>query len=353
MKRPPAHVSLYRRSLPSFLVPFVSTRGKTLFKGALNEGNMENYFELSEQYVTQARPEDCAVSSLVMILNSLGIDPEKKWKGPWRWFSEDLLSCVDPLADGFSLHQFLQLAVCNKAWAMGYYSSLQQVPKKEDFQCGVHCSSLNYRIASLDTFRIATIAACRQPKFFLTMNYSRKALSQTGEGHYSPIAGYNAEHDMCLILDVARFKYPAYWCPLPMAYKALQPEDPVCKKSRGFVLASRSREYYSELCSRQMDTVSLKKINKPITKELLQKGHEDLLPIILRLYYDFYEFKPNEAEISANLETIEDFQMDPRIEALIKELNPEIPNAKRMVTGIFGRDPKGVCQKYRKYFGLK
>jgi len=37
-------------------------------------------------------------------------------------------------------------------------------------------------------------------------SYLRSALGQTGTGHFSPIGGYNEEHDLVLIMDVARFK---------------------------------------------------------------------------------------------------------------------------------------------------
>lgn len=74
--------SLYKRELPEFLIAFRSTKGKAIFKEALEEGNMESYFELAEQYVTQARPEDCGLSTLVMILNALGIDPGRIWHYP-------------------------------------------------------------------------------------------------------------------------------------------------------------------------------------------------------------------------------------------------------------------------------
>ena len=49
---------------------------------------------------------------------------------------------------------------------------------------------------------------------FLTLNFSRKALQQTGDGHFGPVAAYNRAEDMVLIMDVAKFKYDCYWCPL-------------------------------------------------------------------------------------------------------------------------------------------
>ena len=32
-----------------------------------------------------------------MVLNALHIDPGRQWKGPWRWFHEELLDCCKDL----------------------------------------------------------------------------------------------------------------------------------------------------------------------------------------------------------------------------------------------------------------
>eukprot|EP00698_Gefionella_okellyi_P016080 TRINITY_DN4578_c0_g2_i12.p2 TRINITY_DN4578_c0_g2~~TRINITY_DN4578_c0_g2_i12.p2 ORF type:complete len:248 (-),score=53.32 TRINITY_DN4578_c0_g2_i12:1034-1777(-) len=56
------------------------------------------------------------------------------------------------------------------------------------------------------------------------------------QGHYSPIGGYHAERDLVLVMDVARFKYPPYWCPLALLWESMTVKDAVTNKSRGFVL---------------------------------------------------------------------------------------------------------------------
>lgn len=140
----------YMRDLPSACVPFTSAEGKKLFGEALSSGTMESFFPLAAQFRTRecrgraravrscrrhaadrarlddcscgatvrpaARPagplhvsfnlrpilptlspraeEDpafCGLSTLVMTLNALSIDPRRLWKGPWRWFSEDMV----------------------------------------------------------------------------------------------------------------------------------------------------------------------------------------------------------------------------------------------------------------------
>ena len=57
---PPAdHPNLpgwYQRPLPQYLIPFSSNRGKQIFKEAMNNGGMEGYFALAEQFQTQSTP---------------------------------------------------------------------------------------------------------------------------------------------------------------------------------------------------------------------------------------------------------------------------------------------------------
>jgi len=89
--------SLYRRPLPDELIPFASEEGRRVFREALATGHMEGFFAVSEQFHTQADPAFCGLGSLVVALNALEIDPGRLWKGPWRWFSEELLDCCAPL----------------------------------------------------------------------------------------------------------------------------------------------------------------------------------------------------------------------------------------------------------------
>ncbi len=59
---------------------------------------MESYWHLAEQFRTQNEPAFCGLGTLTMTLNALNVDPLKTWKGPWRWFSEEMLSCCEPIS---------------------------------------------------------------------------------------------------------------------------------------------------------------------------------------------------------------------------------------------------------------
>jgi glutathione gamma-glutamylcysteinyltransferase len=215
--------SLYRRPLPERLVPFASEEGRALFREALEEGNLEGFFALAEQFHTQADPAFCGLASLVVVLNALAIDPGRLWKGPWRWFSEDLLDCCSPLERvrerGVALDELACLARCNGADT--------RVERAD---------------SGLERLRDDVRAASRAPlEPIVVASYARSALGQTGSGHFSPIGGYHAARDLALVLDVARFKYPPHWVPLAMLHEAMREPDPDTGSPRGWVVFSRRR----------------------------------------------------------------------------------------------------------------
>lgn len=211
--------SLYRRPLPHGLVPFASDEGRRIFREALATGHMEGWFALSEQFHTQADPAFCGLGSLVVALNALAIDPGRLWKGPWRWFSEELLDCCQPLErvreKGISLDELACLAQCNGAEA-------------------------RVERGSVDELREDVALAARSPREpVIVASYTRKVLGQTGDGHFSPIGGYHPGRDLALLLDVARFKYPPHWVPLAKLHEAMQAVDSETGRPRGWVALER------------------------------------------------------------------------------------------------------------------
>jgi len=104
---------------------------------------------------------------------------------------------------GISLAEFARLARCN----------------------GAACDVVSGEDSAVDEFREAVLAnatgrhgdrggPCCE---YICCNYDRRALGQTGQGHFSPIAGYDEVEDLVLVLDVARFKYPPHWVRLAVS----------------------------------------------------------------------------------------------------------------------------------------
>ncbi|KAL6075966.1 glutathione gamma-glutamylcysteinyltransferase [Balamuthia mandrillaris] len=210
--------SFYRRELPSRCVNFASREGKLLFREALERGHMENYFSLAAQFHTQSEPAYCGLGTLAMVLNALAIDPKRVWKGPWRWFSEELLECCKPLEvvkqQGTTVNEFACLARCN----------------------GADCSVFYATESNENSFREAVTKTTRAEGSQIVVGYNRETLGQTGAGHFSPVGGYHPDRDLVLIMDVARFKYPPHWVELPLLFSAMKDTDPATNRSRGYMV---------------------------------------------------------------------------------------------------------------------
>ena len=212
--------TLYRRPLPSDATEFSSDAGRQLFAEALASGGLDGYFNLAEQFHTQAEPQFCGLGSLVVALNALAIDPGRRWKGSWRWFSEELLDCCASLDQirqrGLDLDEVACLARCNGAAAEMYRAETSDASA---WRASLHAAARGERV--------------------VVASYDRAGLDQTGSGHFSPIGGYHAARDLVLVLDVARFKYPAHWISAERLWQAMHALDPATGRSRGWIALRR------------------------------------------------------------------------------------------------------------------
>src|SRR5882724_13623028 len=212
--------TLYRRPLPSDAIAFSSPEGRQVFAEALATEGLNGYFRLAEQFHTQSDPAFCGLGSLVVALNALAIDPERLWKGPWRWFAEDLLDCCVPLAEvrerGLDIDELACLARCNGAEV--------DVQRRDS--------------SNLVAWR-AALAIAASGEAVLVASYDRSVMGQSGGGHFSPIGGYHVARDLALVLDVARFKYPPHWVSAEHLWRAMEPIDPATGQERGWLVMRR------------------------------------------------------------------------------------------------------------------
>ncbi|KAI0226272.1 hypothetical protein L0F63_003686, partial [Massospora cicadina] len=144
-------------------------------------------------------------------------------------YADEMLDCCRSLDDirqnGITLAEFSCLARCN----------------------GLDVKTFRADATPIEQFEADLEATCSSQDQVMVVSYSRKALNQTGGGHFSPIGAYYAANKMALVMDVARFKYPAYWVPLDMLYKALHPCDPVTRQPRGYTLLRKKAKSTSSL----------------------------------------------------------------------------------------------------------
>nr|ABX10958.1 phytochelatin synthase [Nicotiana glauca] len=305
-----AMAGLYRRVLPCPpAVDFASTEGKQLFLEAIQNGTMEGFFKLISYFQTQSEPAYCGLASLSMVLNALAIDPGRKWKGPWRWFDESMLDCCEPLekvkAKGISFGKVVCLAHC----------------------AGAKVEAFRSNHSTIDDFRKQVMACTTSDNCHLISSYHRGLFKQTGSGHFSPIGGYHAGKDMALILDVARFKYPPHWVPLPLLWEAMNTIDEAPGLHRGFMLISKLHRAPALLYTLSCKHESWVTISKHLMDDLPVllspenvKGIKDVLSSVLsNLPSNFVEFIKWIAEVRRQEENGQNLSDEEKGRLAIKE----------------------------------
>lgn len=215
--------SFHGRPLPEHLTAFSSEPGRLRLREALAAGTAEAFYPLISTLHTQADPAWCGPATLVTTLNALALDPGRVWKGVWRTFVEEMLTCCKDLEavqrEGMSTEELACLARCHGATARYVAASSTM--------------ETAFRADLLDTVRSGAGP-------FLIAHYGRQALGQTGDGHFSPVAAWHAPTDSALVLDVARFKYPPHWVPVPLLCRAMDTLDPATGARRGWVVIGRA-----------------------------------------------------------------------------------------------------------------
>ncbi|MBE9017169.1 phytochelatin synthase family protein [Chroococcidiopsidales cyanobacterium LEGE 13417] len=211
--------------LPNNLISFNSEMGEQLL---LQSKAREDFWDLSTQYVTQNTQAYCGVASIVMVLNALSIPaPIAPEYTPYRVFTQanffnnastkKVLAPEVVARQGMTLEQLGQLLASYGVEAKVYHSTN----------------------TNLEQFRQLVAQNLRQENNFVLVNYLRRKIGQERGGHISPLAAYNQQTDRFLILDVSRYKYPPVWVKAADLWQAMDTEDRVSGKTRGFVLVSQ------------------------------------------------------------------------------------------------------------------
>jgi hypothetical protein len=187
-----------------------------------------DYFALSETYVTQQTQAFCGVASAVMVLNAMQVPaPAVPAWAPYHSFTQDNVfneaarAAYPPEAvnrGGMTLDQLADLFRSHPAQAKVVHA----------------------RATTLAAFRSEAAENLKTPDDYVVINYDRSALGMEISGHFSPLGAYNEAADKFLVLDVARYKYPAYWADAAQLFKAMSGTDFVSGNSRGYLLVTRS-----------------------------------------------------------------------------------------------------------------
>lgn len=207
------------------LVPLPEPAGQELlFRSRMRA----DFLPLVGWFVTQANLAYCGVASAVMVLNSLGVPaPETPGYGPYRFWGQDNLFAA-PAGRAFATAE----TVGRRGMTLAQLAGLLAAQ-------GVSVQHWHGDQLSLAQFRGLLRRSLSDPDDRLLVNYHRASLGQEGGGHISPLAAYDPAGDRVLILDVARYRYPAVWVATEALWRSIRTVDPDSGASRGLVRISR------------------------------------------------------------------------------------------------------------------
>jgi hypothetical protein len=218
------HLTAQTLPLTENLIDFSSEEGQTLF---LDSDARADYWALSPYFESQINLAYCGVASMVMVLNSMDIEPPIAPEyGEFRVFTQEnvfdnpateaVISKEVVARQGMTLYELGQL--------LASYGLQVEV---------VHAAE-----TTMEDFRERAIANLNEPDNYILVNYLRREIGQETGGHISPLAAYDAESDRFLILDVARYKYPPVWVTTEDLWRSMNTVDSTSTLTRGFVLIS-------------------------------------------------------------------------------------------------------------------
>lgn len=191
-------------------------------EGAALLDNTLDYNPLMKNWVAQLKMH-CGAASAVIVMNSLqtgfGYDQDNLFTVQTsRIITKELV-----FEQGFTLEELNAMIKLRSGLKCDYFhagSAENEYPYKK--------------------FLIDLKANSNNPDSRIIILYSRASLNGTGTdlGHFSPVAAYNEQDDMVLLLEVADWK-KAFWISTQDIYIAMSTIDKVCNLNRGWLVISR------------------------------------------------------------------------------------------------------------------
>ena len=202
-------------------IPLREPAGQKLLLGS--DGRAD-YGPLSQDFETQANLSYCGAASLVVVLNSLGVPapPVPGYPGYHFWTQENVFG--GPGGGRFVRAERVRREGMTLAQLHGWAGDHGLVVRR--FQGDQ---------LSLEQFRQLLREGLSDPRDRLVVNYLRTGIAQQGAGHISPIAAYDSRSDRVLILDVARYRYPAVWVKTEALWRSMGAVDRASGQSRGLL----------------------------------------------------------------------------------------------------------------------
>jgi len=211
---------------PSNAVALNTSAGLDLLFGS---GDLGRYVQVASHHATQQTQALCGVASAVIVLNALPRleqAPVDAAFAPFPYWTQDAFladECVTGVHDP------------NYGSTLGNLAEMLRKCVDGLVVEAFHADGWN---ATAETFR-DILAGALGREAYVVANFFRGGLGEDGGyGHFSPIVAFNRQHDMALVLDVARYKYGPLW----VRPRAQRSERETGRRVRPKTVRRRSRE---------------------------------------------------------------------------------------------------------------
>ncbi|QIW10300.1 phytochelatin synthase family protein [Francisella sp. LA112445] len=220
-------------TLPKNVVSFSSPQGQKLLKTA-PEKYSQQYWQLAKYFTTENGVSFCGPASDVMVLNALGIQPAlAPAHMQYSIFDQNNIFYNKSLIEDQIMPAFVY------AKGLTIEQTAEIINKQETIGAKAHAIVIHANEFSNEKdFKNKLLNSMKDSKYII-INYNRADMGAQGGGHFSPLAAYNPNKDMWLLMDVARYKYPPAWIKTSDLYKAIQAKDSSSGKPRGVIIVSK------------------------------------------------------------------------------------------------------------------
>jgi len=228
------------------LVPFASSEG---LERLARTAAKHDFAPLANQFEAQATIAFCGPTTAAIVLNTLRPSAIETPRDRSRLRPEDqrhLPKSLELTVPRHTQESVIATGKKTRAQVFGEPSAVNgKLVRDGGYQLRqldevLKAHSLATRLVIVDAqtaeadIRRDLIENLNRPGDMVIVNYLRAAVGQSGGGHISPLAAYDAATDSVLILDVNPSHYPWVWMPVATLIKGMRTRDVV--ENRGYIL---------------------------------------------------------------------------------------------------------------------
>ena len=239
-------------AMPAASAPLVEWSSEESVERFSRSSHRTDFFQLSNHFVSQDNKIYCGPASSAIVLNALRLGKREGLPQDRRPIAPGDLAWIpagfDPFLDKYTPNNVLIEGVKTVAEVLGKPIEIEGEQQK-DFGLQLHQLAQVLRAHGLSvTIRVVEDGAASEPLLdelaenlatrddYVLVNYSRKALGQTGGGHISPLGAYDRASDSFLIMDVNPNRAPWVWVEAADLIAAMRTFDTI--ENRGYLLIS-------------------------------------------------------------------------------------------------------------------